>query len=201
MRPTRASTDALTDAGSDENGPLPAGEFDNAAQFARITSSRWPTIEFVGVWDTVASVLVPRRDRWLYVVTMEELAFTLMNPSVKVFRQAMAIDERRRMFRLKPWDDPQEFQSNPFAPDTNKKPQDILQVWFAGMHADIGGGYKEAESQISQISAAVDDRPGRQVRPDREYEHGEPARLGPGAQEQYVQICRARSTRPTCTIR
>ena len=59
---------ALTDAGSDEDGPLPADEFDNAAQFARITSSRWPTIDFIGVWDTVASVIVPRRDR-LYVVT------------------------------------------------------------------------------------------------------------------------------------
>src|SRR5580765_2075137 len=33
---------AMTDAGSDENGPLPAGPFDNAAQFARITSARWP---------------------------------------------------------------------------------------------------------------------------------------------------------------
>ena len=31
-----------TDAG-DEDGPLAASPFDNAAQFARITSSRWPT--------------------------------------------------------------------------------------------------------------------------------------------------------------
>jgi uncharacterized protein (DUF2235 family) len=141
---------AMTDAGSDENGPLPAGPFDNAAQFARITSARWPVIDFVGVWDTVASVFVPRFDRWLLLFTMEELAFTAANPSVKVFRQAIAIDERRRMFRLKKWDDPQHFLSNPYAPDQARKPQDILQVWFAGVHADIGGGYKEAESQISK---------------------------------------------------
>jgi uncharacterized protein (DUF2235 family) len=32
---------------------------DRAAQFARIVSTRWPTIKFVGVWDTVASVIVP----------------------------------------------------------------------------------------------------------------------------------------------
>ena len=44
--------------------PLPQSAFDNAAQFARITSSRWPTIRFVGVWDTVASVIVPRADRF-----------------------------------------------------------------------------------------------------------------------------------------
>lgn len=141
---------ALTDAGSDEDGPLPTASFDNAAQFARITSARWPAIEFVGVWDTVASVFVPRRDRWLYVLSMEELAFTTANPSVKTFRQAMSIDERRRMFRLKPWDDPQHFLFNPYAPDSSREDQDILQVWFAGVHADIGGGYAEAQSQVSK---------------------------------------------------
>ena len=56
---------ALTDAG-DEDGPLAATPFDNAAQFSRITSARWPTIRFVGVWDTVASVLVPRPDRFYW---------------------------------------------------------------------------------------------------------------------------------------
>ena len=87
---------------------MPATPFDNAAQFARITSTRWPTIHFVGVWDTVASVIVPRPDR-LYWPTLEELAFTLQNPSVKTFRQAISIDERRCMFRLKKWDEPQTF--------------------------------------------------------------------------------------------
>ncbi len=91
----------LGDVGGDEDGPQPLGEFDNAAQFARITSSRAPVIDFIGVWDTVASVIVPRWDRWFMVFTLEELAFTLQNPSVKTFRQAIAIDERRCMFRLK----------------------------------------------------------------------------------------------------
>jgi uncharacterized protein (DUF2235 family) len=140
----------LTDAGGDEDGPQPIGKFDNAAQFARITSSRTPTIDFIGVWDTVASVIVPRWDRWFLIFTLEELAFTLQNPSVKAFRQAISIDERRRMFRLKKWDDPQTFLSNPWMDPGKGKPQDILQVWFAGVHADIGGGYKEAESAISK---------------------------------------------------
>jgi hypothetical protein len=81
-----------------------------------------------------------------------------------VFRQAMAIDERRRMFRLKPWDDPQSFMSNPFAPDTARRRRTSCRVWFAGVHGDIGGSYKEAQSRGLEISAAVDDRPGRQVR-------------------------------------
>src|SRR5436190_10169762 len=138
---------ALTDAG-DEDGPIAATPFDNAAQFARITSTRWPTIKFVGVWDTVASVIVPRADR-LYWPSLEELAFTLQNPSVQTFRQAISMDERRCMFRLKKWDDPQTYKHNRFN-DAHAEPQDILQVWFAGVHADIGGGYPEKQSGLSK---------------------------------------------------
>ncbi len=154
------------------------------------------------MWDTVASVIVPRWDRWFLIFTLEELAFTLQNPSVKAFRQAISIDERRRMFRLKKWDDPQTFLSNPWMDPGKGKPQDILQVWFAGVHADIGGGYPEAESAISkypllwmideaaQFGLTVNTRTVQQ------------ARLGQAARAQsYVQICRARRAKAACTIR
>ena len=146
--------DEITEAGSDQDGPLPTSHFDNAAQFARITGSRWPDIDFVGVWDTVASVIVPRPDRYFWP-SLEELAFTIANPSVKVFRQAISIDERRCMFRLDEWDDPQDCVSQPSYGSRGDRSkhvgkQDILQVWFAGVHADIGGGYPEAESAISK---------------------------------------------------
>ena len=127
---------------------LPQTAFDNAAQFARITSTRWPTIRFVGVWDTVASVIVPRADRF-YWPSLEELAFTLVNPSVQTFRQAISMDERRCMFRCKKWDAPQTYKHNRFN-DAHAEPQDILQVWFAGVHADIGGGYPEKDSALSK---------------------------------------------------
>ena len=140
---------ALTDAGSDDDGPLPASKDDQAAQFARILSTRWPTIRFVGVWDTVASVIVPRPDRF-YWPSLEELAFTLENPSVKTFRQAISIDERRCMFRLKKWDAPQNFMHNRFSKTNNAEPQDIMQVWFAGVHSDIGGGYPEKQWGLSK---------------------------------------------------
>jgi uncharacterized protein (DUF2235 family) len=143
----RAQAKLLTESG-DAEGPLPQTAFDNAAQFARITSSRWPTIRFVGVWDTVASVIVPRPDRF-YWPSLEELAFTIANPSVQTFRQAISIDERRCMFRLKKWDDPQTFKHNRFN-DAHAEPQDILQVWFAGVHDDVGGGYPEKESGLSK---------------------------------------------------
>lgn len=128
----------------------PANRDDQASQFARIVSTRWPTIKFVGVWDTVASVIVPRPDRF-YAFSLQKLAFTQHNPSVKVFRQAIAIDERRRMFRLEPWKEPQTFMHNRFSSTNNAQPQDALQVWFAGVHADIGGGYPEKESGLSKF--------------------------------------------------
>jgi uncharacterized protein (DUF2235 family) len=123
------------------------GKSDQAKQFARILSAESPTIRFVGVWDTVASVIVPRPDRF-YLPSLQTLAFTRTNPSVQTFRQAISIDERRRMFRLNPWREPQDFMTNRYA--ATSTPQDILQVWFAGVHSDIGGGYPEKESGLSK---------------------------------------------------
>lgn len=118
-----------------------------AWEFRRVSGGRPVTIRFVGVWDTVASVIVPRPDRLL--LDMERLRFTRTNPGVEIFRQAIAIDERRRMFRLNQWTEPQTFKTNPFNAK-NWKAQDIKQVWFAGVHADIGGGYSEPESGLSK---------------------------------------------------
>lgn len=128
----------------------PRTKDDRAAQFARIVSVRWPTIKFVGVWDTVASVIVPRPDQF-YTFSLQELPYTQQNPSVRVFRQAIAVDERRRMFRLHSWAEPQTFMRNRFSKANNSDPQDSKQVWFAGAHADIGGGYPERESELSKF--------------------------------------------------
>ncbi len=68
---------------------------------------------------------------------------------MQTFRQAISIDERRCMFRLKKWDEPQTFMHNRFN-DAHAEPQDIMQVWFAGVHADIGGGYPETQSGLSK---------------------------------------------------
>ena len=128
---------------------------DPAAQYARILSVKWPTIKFVGVWDTVASVIVPRWDRinplkgqfspW----SLEELAFIRENPSIEIFRQAISIDERRRMFRPQPWK-AGKFRPHRYAPESKWTDQDSVQVWFAGVHSDVGGGYPEKQSALSK---------------------------------------------------
>ena len=53
------------------------------------------------------------------------------------------------MYRLKSWREGQSFLTSRFDV-TDAKLQDSLQVWFAGVHADIGGGYLEPESGLSK---------------------------------------------------
>lgn len=121
-----------------------------AWHFARVIRTRRIPIEFIGVWDTVASVLVPRKDRF-WLPSLETLPYTRNNPSVARFRHALAIDERRRMFRVAVWDEGQTHKPNPFNPKLNR-PQDTKQMWFAGVHSDVGGGYPEEDSALSKYS-------------------------------------------------
>ncbi|KAI0079534.1 hypothetical protein K474DRAFT_1705447 [Panus rudis PR-1116 ss-1] len=58
-------------------------------------------IEFIGVWDTVCSVgLIPRR-----------LPFTTSNTSVKTFRHAVSLDERRAKFKANLFNHPTKEES------------------------------------------------------------------------------------------
>jgi uncharacterized protein (DUF2235 family) len=98
----------------------------------RDTFSNRPEIHFLGVWDTVVSVGT--------IHNPLKLPYTSWNPIVQHVRQAMAIDERRKFFRQNLWSPTQQ--------------ADIKQVWFAGDHSDVGGGYAEAESGLSKIALA-----------------------------------------------
>ena len=120
-----------------------------AWEFGRTVSAQPAKIHFLGVWDTVASIITPRKDR--FFPTLLTLPFTRRNPSVEIFRHAISIDECRRMFRLNRWQPQQQFVDNPFDKNTKAVSQDIKQVWFAGVHSDVGGGYPESESGISKF--------------------------------------------------
>ena len=91
---------------------------------------------FVGVWDTVSSV--GWKDNPL------KLPFSADNPDIAIGRHAIAIDERRAFFRTNRW--------VPSALLNEHGPRDVKQVWFAGVHCDVGGGYAEAESGLSKIA-------------------------------------------------
>lgn len=95
------------------------------------TFSRECQVHFLGLWDTVKSV------GWVYDPV--SLPYTMNNPSVSVVRHAISIDERRVFFRTNLWGE-------------GSNSQDVLQVWFAGVHSDIGGGYPEKESGLAKIA-------------------------------------------------
>jgi uncharacterized protein (DUF2235 family) len=80
--------------------------------------------------DTVSSV------GWIYNAI--DLPFTAKNPDIRTVRHAVSIDERRAFFC-----------QNLFVKASAD--QDIEQVWFAGVHSDVGGGYLEAESGLSNL--------------------------------------------------
>lgn len=100
----------------------------------------------LGLFDTVASVIESGR----FGPRLKSHAFTSRNTSVESVSHAVAIDERRTMFRPQLWPAGQEYWSNPFS-KAPAKPQDAKEVWFAGGHGDIGGGYAERESGLCKV--------------------------------------------------
>jgi uncharacterized protein (DUF2235 family) len=124
----RAKPGAPPDARVDEYFAL-------AAAFKE-TFSRPSQPHFVGVWDTVSSV------GWL--TNPVSLPYTGNNPDIAIGRHAVAIDERRAFFRTNLWRRATE--------QSRTGPKDMKQVWFPGVHSDVGGGYPEPESGLSKIA-------------------------------------------------
>lgn len=122
-----------------------APDWTAARQFQRTTRAQYVPIHFAGLWDTVSSVIVPKGG-WFRV---ENMPFTLSNELVRTWRHAVAIDERRAMFNYDHID-PRKYKPLPWLPDEGAEDQDIKEVWFAGVHSDIGGGLPEEESQLAK---------------------------------------------------
>jgi uncharacterized protein (DUF2235 family) len=94
---------------------------------ARTVKSR---IKFIGVWDTVGALGAPTpmlgwvsRKLWVGFHDTE-----LRNTDFAY--QALAIDERRKHYRPSVWT------------GTHDGCQEMKQVWFAGAHRNVGGGYQ-----------------------------------------------------------
>lgn len=93
---------------------------------------------FVGIWDCVSSV------GWF--ANPLRVPYSADNPDIEIGRHAVSIDERRAFFRSNLW----HLKSAPPA----SGPRDLQQVWFAGVHCDVGGGYSEQQSGLAKISLA-----------------------------------------------
>jgi uncharacterized protein (DUF2235 family) len=103
------------------------------------------SIEFIGVWDTVAAYGFPIDEmtrgvsNWIWPL---ELPNRVLNPKVLCARHALALDDERTTFHPVLWTEHKPGDPEPPIPATIKD-QRLVQVWFVGMHSNVGGGYPD----------------------------------------------------------
>jgi uncharacterized protein (DUF2235 family) len=105
-------------------------------------SSAHPEIHFLGLWDTVAAYGLPIDEltrgwsRWIWPLTLPDRR---MSTIVGKACHALSLDDERETFHPLLWDE---------SGTTNDKSRvlddEVLsQVWFAGAHSNVGGGYPD----------------------------------------------------------
>lgn len=99
-------------------------------------------VHFIGVWDTVGALGIPLSGIPVVDLINRRWQFhdTNLSSTVGNAFQALAIDERRGPFRPTLW------TQSPDTPATQR----LEQVWFAGVHCDVGGGY--LDHRLSDIT-------------------------------------------------
>ncbi len=103
------------------------------AQLFRKSYAHEIRIKFIGVWDTVGALGIPVRGlRFVNRLLGLEFHDVKLSTYVDNAYQAVAIDEKRKPFMPTLW----EQQSQAVG-------QKMEQVWFAGVHSNIGGGYED----------------------------------------------------------
>lgn len=96
---------------------------EHVAQGFREAFGRRCPVHFIGVWDTVESLVLHAGKRF---------HDARLNPDVAYAYHALAIDEMRRDFAPFQWDEA-----------SVAGEQTVEQVWFAGCHSDVGGWFDE----------------------------------------------------------
>jgi len=122
----------------------------NGTGDALVHDSRFMRVRALGVFDTVGALGVPAQ--LLRRANQLKYAFhdTDINSLVDIRLHAMAIDEPRHAFAPSIWSKPK-FKLT----DDSESPTE--QVWFAGAHSDVGGGYvnwAQREDGLSYIPLA-----------------------------------------------
>ena len=90
-------------------------------------------IHFIGVWDTVGALGVPSKHLRFIGARRHAFHDVSLGDHVTHAYHALAIDERRRPFRPSLWS-----AANVHGGQT------VRQVWFPGVHSNVGGGYVDA---------------------------------------------------------
>ncbi|MGI9344448.1 MAG: DUF2235 domain-containing protein [Gammaproteobacteria bacterium] len=108
-------------------GAVNAPDGKNSVEFRRLHSHASRAVHFVGVWETVGAMGIPLSFLGL-LEDEDEFHDCKIGRNVHAARHAMAIDEERSDFEPTIW--------------LPRPKLDLKQVWFAGAHADIGGGHR-----------------------------------------------------------
>ena len=134
-------------------------------QFDRAKQVEVDAIHFVGVWDTVAAYGGPIQeitrgiDYWIWPLSMPD---RFMPAKIRRACHALALDDERDSFWPVLWDERhvsgdkgprpmEEHWATPSKPGLSEiDRQRLSQVWFAGMHSDVGGGY--AQDGLSYVT-------------------------------------------------
>ena len=90
-------------------------------------------IQCIAVWDTVGSVGIPVHGFEGFNEQKYGFLDTTLSSAVSYAFHGLAVDERRGPFKPTLW------VSQP----TPAQQPNVQQVWFAGVHSDVGGGYPE----------------------------------------------------------
>ncbi len=104
------------------------------------TKNQPARVAFMGLWDTVDAYGLPIDemtrgwDQWVWPLSMLERTRPKI---VEKVCHAMALDDERQTFHPVLMDESQE----PTASHTSDEA--LSQVWFAGMHSNVGGGYPD----------------------------------------------------------
>jgi uncharacterized protein (DUF2235 family) len=104
-----------------------------AEMFRRMYAHPDMDINFVGVWDTVGSLGIPNGVfRPKFLTNRYSFHDTELSSHVLAAYHALAIDEKRKPFAPTLWQQ-----------QAHADRQTLEQVWFAGVHCDVGGGYSD----------------------------------------------------------
>ena len=140
----------------------------------RQTKRLYEDVEFVGVWDTVSAYggpfaeLTRGIDDWVWPLSLPNYR---LSARVRRARHALSLDDERDAFWPLLWDEHLEeeqsrnggeffYQDKDGQLQTGTRPvirNRLRQVWFAGVHSDVGGGYPDESLSYTSLTWMMDE--------------------------------------------
>ncbi|MCK6452887.1 MAG: DUF2235 domain-containing protein [Alphaproteobacteria bacterium] len=118
------------------------------AQNRRFAADERP-VRFLGLWDTVDAYGLPideltdAVDKWIWPLKFDERELC---PLVARACHVLSVDDERTTFHPVMWDE----KNEPANATGTIAGERISQVWFAGVHSNVGGGY--SDDRLAHVS-------------------------------------------------